>query len=506
MSGARFGRGSCGSIITAILLLSLSPPAVGETERAVEPRFAALKLASVPLPGTADEVVVHSGQALEVFLSPSDFPDAFIRFAQSGEDAIFSMNLDESALRGEAVPRRVRWPRLGGNALEVTAATESIPLEPPAGGAAPSAEALADPEAGLEWYIRPEEGDEGALRATVQAVRLVSPSGRTLLAWIAPIRETPCRRAVPRGEPRCRHPGISDAVTSLAVQPAGRWVVVAGGDMRPRIDLWHGQPLELTRRLAFPPWMGPPIRAEFTPDGSSLLVADAEGTIHVFDAETGGGHRTVATRARAYALLDAGRLVAASDSEGGLTLWRTGDGTISSRIGRHAHGPSPLLAASGDGLRVAAVSYDEQRPSIVVWELESEQVVGRIAGAGRGFVDLALDAEGEHLLATRAGQGLLRYQVGGEARLVPWGGAPGRRCNGRLALNPDRSLLACVTDESEVAVFDTARGRLLQTLTAGDYEGSLGALAFTPDSERLLATAGGEMLEWTLSDAGGNSP
>jgi len=493
-------------LVVGLVLLCgpiLSPSV--RAEESTEARFDALRLASVPLPGTADEAIVHAGQALEVFLSPSDFPDAFLRFAQAGEDAVFAMNLDESALRGEAVPRRVRWPRLGGRALEVSASDESIPLQPPVGGPAPSADALADPEAGLEWYIRPEEGTEGPLLAVVHAVRLISPEGRTLLAWTAAPGAPSCREGVPRGEPRCRLPGISDAVTSLAVHPAGRWVAVSGGDLRPRIDLWRGQPLELTRRLAFPPWSGAPVRAAFTPDGRSLLVGDAEGTIHVFDAETGGGHRTVATRARSFVFLDAGRLIAASDSEGGLTLWRTNDGTIAARVGRLAAGPRPLLAASGDGLRVAAVSYEQRRASLVVWELEYEQVVGQIPNAGRGFVDLVLDAQGEHVLVTHERQGLMRYRVGGEARFTPWGGDPGRRCSGRLTLNPDRSLLACITDEPGISVFDVARGRWLQTLGVGDFDGSLGDLAFTPDSERLLATADGEILEWTLSAAGGAS-
>ncbi len=244
------------------------------------------------------------------------------------------------------------------------------------------------------------------------------------------------------------------------------------------------------------------MRAEFTPDGQWLVVADAQGVVHAFEAETGGGHREVARRARSFVILDAGRLIATSDAEGGLTLWRTRDGTIAARIGRQAHGPSPLLAASGDGLRVAAASYDEaEGASVTVWDLEYEQVVGRIPQAGPGIVDLALDGDGLNVLATHDQRGLLRFEVRTVGSFEPFGGEAGRRCRGRLALSPDRSLLACVTGEPGVAVFDASGGRLLHTLSAGETEEHLSAIAFTPDGARLLGAAGGELLEWSLPPA-----
>lgn len=488
--------------VTCCLLL-LPTAALAEPLARGDARIDQLRLASVPLPGSADEVVVHPGQALEVFLSPSDFPDAFVRLVLDDEAAVYAVNLDETALVGEAVPSRVRWPRLDDRPLAVTAPADVLPLESPASQPQPTLEELTDPGATLEWYLRPHESEtDGAeLHATVHAVRLVSSGGRTLLAWSAPGAPPPCGEA-PRGQPRCRIPGPSRAVTSLAVHPTGRWVAVAGGDLRPRIDLWSGSPLTLVRRLAVPPWSGPPVRLEFTPDGQALIAADAEGTVHFFEADTGGGHRIVGRRARSFILLDAGRSVVAADAEGGLTVWRTRDGTIDARIGHQAHGPGPLLAASGDGLRVAALSSDEEHASVVVWELEQERLVGQIVATELGVVALALDAEGEHVMAVHDRQGLLRYRVGGEARFAPWGGADGRRCRGELALSPDRSLLACVTSEPGVAVFDALRGRLLQTLSTGDEE-PLSALAFGADGARLVATAGGDLLEWSLDLSGG---
>jgi hypothetical protein len=494
----------CAALVFCLLLAPA--PVLAEPDAARGARFDDLRLASVPLPGTSDEAVVHPGQALEVFLSPSDFPDAVLRLVQDGDDAVFTVNLDETALRGEAVPARVRWPRIDGRSLVVTAPAETLPLEPQAEGARPTPEELTDQGTVLEWYLRPLEGesDTAELRAEVRAVRIATPAGRTLISWSEPEPAPPCGEPS-LGQPRCRVPGTSRVSTSIAVHPSGRWVAVAGGDLRPRIDLWRGSPPRLVRRLTFPPWSGLPAGVQFTADGQTLVVADAAGTLHCLEAETGGGHRLVGRQARAFVLIEDGATIAAADAEGGLTIWRMRDGTIEARIGRLAHGTAPLLAASADGRRIAALSTEDGQASLIVWEPEQERAAGQVAGVEAGFIDLALDAEGEHVLATHDRLGLLRYRVGGEARLAPWGGSDGLRCRGRLALSFDRSLLACATPDPGVAVFDAIEGRLVRTLTTGSDE-SVGALAFTPDGARLLATAGGELLEWSLAAPAGGSP
>lgn len=517
--------GLTATLLTALLLL---PAAASAEPLSADDRFAALRLASIPLPGTVDEIVVDEEQALEVFLSPSDFPDALVRLTLAGEAADFAVNLDVSTLRGEALSGRVRWPALGGRPLEagLRPPAERIDLAPPLDGAAAggaAVEAIEGRELRLEWYLRPEEGeDEGPLRGTIEAVRLavVEEGGRsrTVAAWTAAPVVEGCRE---RGEPRCRAGGASRAVSSLAIDPSGRWVAVAGGDLRPRVDLWETGAFAIARRIAFPPWQGPPLGAEFTPDGRLLVVGDAAGVIHLWDAGTGGDHRRIDAGAQAFALLAAGRLIAVANSpaaaaRGAVTLWRTGDGTIGARLGSGAeflqpHSPSSTsaavsrLAASGDGLRLAALSLGEGGATVMVWQIEDEQVVGRARVAGGGVVDLALDGPGEHVLATHDERGLLRAAVapaapgGGPLPLEPWGGAPGRGCRGPLALSPDHERVACALERG-VALFDAAHGRRVRTLGAeGDRTAEPpSALAFSPDGARLIATVGGELVEWRV--------
>ena len=91
----------CAALVFCLLLAPA--PVLAEPDAARGARFDDLRLASVPLPGTSDVAVVHPGQALEVFLSPSDFPDAVLRLVQDGDDAVFTVNIDETALDRKSV-------------------------------------------------------------------------------------------------------------------------------------------------------------------------------------------------------------------------------------------------------------------------------------------------------------------------------------------------------------------------------------------------------------------
>lgn len=491
------GRLSSFAGTLAALLLALAAPASAERAAPARVDFAALRLASVPLPGCHDERAVHETAALEVFLSPSDFPDALLRLSLAGDAALFAVNVDATARSGQALPARVRWPRLGGRSLEARAPVGALELVPPPSGPAVSAEDLDADDLVLEWFLQPEETeDDAALVGRVRAVRLASAEGRTLLEWLATDAAAGCADGA--DAVACAARGAPRVVRSLAVHPSGRWLAVAGGDLRPRVDVVAVEGLAPLRRVTFPPWLGPPLGADFTADGRTLVVADGAGTLHLWDAGSGGLHRTLAARARAFALFDAGRLVAVADEGGGVTLWRLRDGTVATRLGTPGGGTSPLLAASGDGRRVAAVDSLEGRASIVLWEVEGGRAAGRVDTAEAGLVALLLDETGERLLASQDRRGLLAYRVGGPGGLEPWAGEPGRRCRGALALSQDRSRLACATRRGAL-VLDAATGALLQELRSGD-EG-VSALAFTPDGGSLVATAGGSILSFQLAPA-----
>lgn len=495
-------------LATVLLLISslFARVAAGESERAAEARFTAFNLASIPLPGTADEVVVSEEQTLEVFLSPSDFPDALARLTLSGVGADFAINLDLSTFQGEALPDRVQWPSLGGRPLTITqrSSDSGIPLTPVTPRPSVGEDELADQDLQLQWYIQPEEGDpQGPLRGRVRAVRLATSDDRTLATWVAPPPQEGCaERAEPGGAPRCHVSGVSRAVKALAVDISGQRIAVAGGDLRPRVDIWELSSFSLAHRIAFPPWQGPPLGVEYTPDGRLLVVVDGVGDVHLWNASTGGEHRRFDASAQAFALLDSGRIIAVSNAQRGLTLWRTADGTIAAHLGEASDQQYQRLAASGDGQRLAAVSHDQDQPIIAVWQLDGEQIIGRARGDG-GLVAVELDGAGEHLLATHDERGLLRARVGPSMSFAPFGGEAGRQCRHQIAVSPDDTLIACTQDRGAV-LLDANQGRQVHSLGVEGSQGRiLDAIDFSPDGERLLATGDGELLEWPLPQRNG---
>lgn len=491
-------------LATALLFTSFlfAQVAAGESGHAADSRFAEFNLASVPLPGTADEVVVDEEQSLELFLSPSDFPDALARLALSGVGADFAVNLDLSTLQGEALPDRVQWPDLGGRPLTISTRSGESPglaLTPVTPRPSISEDELADQELQLQWYIQPEEGEpQGPLRGRVRAVRLATSDDQTLATWIARPPQEGCAESIaPGGGPRCHVSGVSRAVKALAVDISGQWVAVAGGDLRPRVDIWKLSSFSLAHRIAFPPWQGPPLGVEYTHDGRLLVVVDGVGTIHLWNASTGGEHHHFGASAQAFALLDVGRIIAVSNAEGGITLWRTADGTIAARLGGASGQQSQQLVASGDGHRLAAVSHDGDHATVTVWQLDGERVMGRVQ-ADSGIVDVDLDGAGEHLFATHDERGLLKTRVSNSTSFAPFGGEAGRRCRGHIALSSDDSLVACAQNRG-AALFDARQGQLVHSFGVDEERGvTLDAIDFSPDGARLLATGNGELLEWPL--------
>ncbi len=503
---ARNTRPSIGRPIVLVLLSVVCSPltALAESAPQLEARLASLRLASVPLPGTADELVVDEGQALEVFLSPSDFPDALVRFTLHGEAADFAINFDLSLRRGEAILRRVRWPQLVGRRLEVQGPGGGIMLTGlNTAGAAPVENSADSGEMRLLFYVQPEESDAGDIhRGRLAAVHLTDGDDRTLAAWFAPAEEVDCR-AVSEGNDeglRCRIGGVSRAVRAVAVDPSGQWIAVAGGDLRPRVDLRDRSTFRLVRRVTFPPWLGSPLHVAFTDDGRHLVVTDAGGTVHLWDAATGGRHRQIDADAGAVVVLDSGRSIAAADADGGITIWRVRDGTIVHRLRNRSGAVRTIVAASGDGLRVAGLRASEGG-DVVVWNLEDQRVVGRVGGgASSSLVDLLLDGPGEHMYAAHDGEGLLRAPVASPSEWASWGGTIGQQCRGRLALSPNQRFLACTLDRG-AALFELASGRSIRTVGGGAEGVMLDDLAFSPEGDGLIAVGSGALYEWSLAPA-----
>jgi hypothetical protein len=502
---------ACGVAVVAGSAPGAAPSLWAETARPALPVADLPGLSeSIPLPGSVDEIVVDERPALEVFLSPSDFPETVLRYVMAGPGAEFALDIDLSRCRGTARPTRVTWPTLGNRPLDVSAHSQGLPLTPLLSGRSQGCEDVTFTSTAprLEWYLRPEAPEAvGPLPGRVVAVRLVADDGSPLMEWRAPAAPPPCRPSPPAGLARCRVPGVSPAVGGTSVHPSGDLLALAGGDLRPRVDVYDRATWNVAWRVVLPPWEGSPMAVAFAAPFNALVVVDGTGKTHVWSASTGGEHRQFGGAAVAAALVAGQGQLVTGDRAGRLTLWSLADGTVTASRELEGRRPWSQLLASGNGWRFAGIHHGAEGTAVTVWDVARFRPVGQLPPSGQIAVSLAFDEAGERLFAIVENAGLLSWSVDDEpSRWTPLGGDQARRCRDSLATTADGELLACAVPEG-VALFWLPSGRYWRIVRSQPAPRSgrseaVGHLFFSPAGDRLFGLVSGALLEWVLPRRG----
>ncbi|MCZ6688312.1 MAG: hypothetical protein O7H41_01790 [Planctomycetota bacterium] len=272
--------------------------------------------------------------------------------------------------------------------------------------------------------------------------------------------------------------------------------------------------------------------AAFTSDGKTIISAGRDGTIRMWDVETYEQNRVI--RAHQGGILDMalshdGKTIATSDATGHIGLWQAGTGKRLHWLKGHrehvwsvAFSPDDKSLATGggdrtarlwdvasgkekarftghkEGIGVVAFSLDGKllasgdigyqnldKFKIRIWDVATSEMIRVIRGNERRVTTLTFLPDGESLMSW-GGDRLIRvwdFSSGDELYSLPLPGAQW----GDVQISPDGQFAALSLYPPTLALMEMSTGLyLFHNQSRGDMRAS-GALAFSPDGEKLVS-------------------
>jgi len=288
--------------------------------------------------------------------------------------------------------------------------------------------------------------------------------------------------------------GHLDAVVACAVTTDGRRVVSASGDGTLKVwDLESGRVLVTLQ--GHTNWV---LACAVTADDRRVVSASADGTLKIWDLES--GHVLATLEGHAYpvnacAVTADGRRAVSASADGTLKVWDLEKKEAFTTLHGHT-GSVKACAVTADGRRVVSASGDK---TLKVWSLERGHIPTTLEGhAGR--VDacaLTVDRQLGWLVISASEDRTLKVWHLRSGRVLATLEGHAGSVNACAVTADGRRVVSASSDQS-LKVWDLESGRALATLEG--HAGSVNACAVTVDGRRLVSgSADGTLKVWDLA-------
>jgi WD40 repeat protein len=289
-----------------------------------------------------------------------------------------------------------------------------------------------------------------------------------------------------------------DAVKTASFSPDGTRVVTASADGTARVwDAGSGKPLS-------PPLShdGAVLSVAFSPDGTGIVTASADGTARVWDAASGEPRSPPLEHHRAVlsAVFNAdGTAVVTASADGTAQIWNAASGQPLSPPLQHRD-TVVSAAFSFDGLRVVTASWDQ---TAQVWDAVSGKPVSPPLLHRSTVMSAVFSPDGTRVATA---------SLDGTARI--WDAASGKSRSPPLAHDGNVLSAAFSRDGTRVVTASVDRTARIWDATSGEplsilrgHQGDVVSAAFAPDGTRVVtASADGTAWVWDTTSGKPISP
>jgi WD40 repeat protein len=250
----------------------------------------------------------------------------------------------------------------------------------------------------------------------------------------------------------------AEQMAAVVFSPDGN--LIAGGNEDGTITLWNTQTGAIERSLiGHLNWV---FSLAFSPDGTVLASGSADHTIRLWNVASGETRRVLLNDAPAgfYSLAfdPTGSILAAASSDGEMLLWDAATDDLRRVLNGHADSTSGVIFSS-DGSRLASCSIDG---TVQIWDMASYTSLATLIGHTDAVVDVTFNPAGD-TLASASIDGTVRLwsipagtplnALG--ARDIPWQA---------VTYNADGSVLASVGRNGVLRLWKPDTGVILADL------------------------------------------